>query len=118
MRSLEAFDKAIDLADDVGNRFLGGVTRVAATSVHARSGEPKHALQAFAGIIDEWRRQGNLTHLTISLRNLVELFARVGAVEAARRAARRAATGAGHGRLRRRGTASRRDQGDARANGR
>ena len=44
---------------------------------------PDHALQAFAGIIDEWRRQGNLTHLTISLRNLVELFARVGAVEAA-----------------------------------
>ena len=83
VRSLEAFDKAIDLADDVGNRFLGGVARVAATSVHARSGEPQRALQAFAGIIDEWRRQGNVTHLVISLRNLVELFARVGALEAA-----------------------------------
>ena len=44
---------------------------------------PSAALQAFAGIIDEWRRQGNLTHLVISLRNLVELFARVGAIEAA-----------------------------------
>ena len=83
VRSLEAFDKAIDLADDVGNRFLGGVARVAATSVHARSGEPQRALQAFAGIIDEWRRQGNVTHLVISLRNLAELFARVGALEAA-----------------------------------
>ena len=83
VRSLEAFDKAIDLADDVGNRFLGGVARVAATSVHARSGEPQRALQAFAGIIDEWRRQGNVTHLVISLRNLAELFARVGAIEAA-----------------------------------
>ena len=83
VRSLEAFDKAIDLADDVGNRFLGGVARVAATSVHARSGEPQRALQAFVGIIDEWRRQGNVTHLVISLRNLAELFARVGALEAA-----------------------------------
>ena len=82
-RSLEAFDQAIDLADDVGNRFLGGVARVAATSVHARSGEPQRALRAFAVIIDEWRRQGNVTHLVISLRNLVELFARVGALEAA-----------------------------------
>jgi len=82
-RSLEAFDKAIDLADDVGNPFLGGVARVAATSVHARSGEPQRALQAFAGIIDDWRRQGNVTHLVISLRNLAELFARVGALEAA-----------------------------------
>ena len=83
VRSLEAFEQAIDLADDVGNRFLGGVARVSATSVHARAGEPQRALQAFAGIIDEWRRQGNLTHLVISLRNLVELFARVGAIEAA-----------------------------------
>ena len=75
--------EAIDLADDVGNPFLGGVARVAATSVHARSGEPQRALQAFAGIIDDWRRQGNVTHLVISLRNLAELFARVGALEAA-----------------------------------
>ena len=51
--------------------------------MHARSGEPQRALQAFAGIIDEWRRQGNVTHLVISLRNLAELFARIGAVEAA-----------------------------------
>ena len=83
VRSLDAFDKAIDLADDVGNRFLGGVARVASTSVHARSGEPQRALRAFTGIIDEWRRQGNVTHLVISLRNLAELFARVGALEAA-----------------------------------
>ena len=83
VRSLEAFDNAIDVADDVGNKFLSGVARVAASSVHARSGEPQRALQAFAGIIDEWRHQGNVTHLVISLRNLAELFARVGALEAA-----------------------------------
>ena len=83
VRSLEALDNAIDLADDVGNRFLGGVARVASTSVHARSGEPERALQAFAGIIVDWRRQGSVTHLVISLRNLAELFGRVGALEAA-----------------------------------
>jgi predicted ATPase/DNA-binding winged helix-turn-helix (wHTH) protein len=83
VRSLEALDTAINLADDVGNRFLSGVARVAATSVHARSGEPQQALHAFTGIIDEWRRQGSNTHLVISLRNLADLFARVGAHEAA-----------------------------------
>ena len=83
VQSLEVFEQAIELADAVANRFLGGVATVSATSVHARAGEPDRALQAFAGIIDEWHRQGNLTHLVISLRNLVELFARVGAVEAA-----------------------------------
>jgi predicted ATPase/DNA-binding winged helix-turn-helix (wHTH) protein len=83
VRSLEAFDEATDLADNVGNRFLGGVSRVAATSVHARSGEPQRALQAFTAILDEWRRQGNVTHLVIALRNLAELFTRVGALEAA-----------------------------------
>jgi predicted ATPase/DNA-binding winged helix-turn-helix (wHTH) protein len=82
-RSLQAFEQAIDLADSVGNRFLGGVARVSASSVHARAGEPQPALQAFAGIINDWRRQGNVTHLVISLRNLVELFVRVGAFEAA-----------------------------------
>jgi hypothetical protein len=59
------------------------VARVAATSVHARCGEAQRALHAFTGIIDEWRRQGNVTHLVISLRNLAGLFARVGALEAA-----------------------------------
>ncbi len=67
----------------MGNRFLGGVARVAATSVHARSGEPQRALNAFTGILDDWRCQGNVTHLVISLRNLAELFARIGALEAA-----------------------------------
>ena len=105
LRSLRAFEQAIEGADDAGNRFLGGVARVSATSVHARSGEPAPSLQAFAGIIDDWRRQGNVTHLVITLRNLVELFAR-GGRRGGRRAARCAAAGVGHGRLRRRRAAS------------
>ena len=47
------------------------------------AGEPQVALHAFAEIINDWRRQGNVTHLVISLRNLVDLFARVGAADAA-----------------------------------
>jgi hypothetical protein len=48
---------------------------------HVTTGDA--CLVRLAGIIDEWRRQGNLTHLVITLRNLVELFARLGAVDAA-----------------------------------
>lgn len=77
--ALAAFDRGIDLADRVGNRFLGGVARVSASSVTARSGDAERALPAFARIIEDWRRQGNRTHLVILLRNLVELLVRIGA---------------------------------------
>ena len=84
MRSLEAFDEG----DRPGRRRRQPVPRrrgARGSDVRARPVRrtPTRALQAFAGIIDEWRRQGNVTHLVISLRNLAELFARVGALEAA-----------------------------------
>ena len=116
VRSLEAFEQAIDLADDVGNRFLGGVARVSATSVHARSGEPQPAL---AGLRGDHRRMAPPgqphppRHLAAQPRRAVRT--RWGH-RGGRRAARCAATDVGHGRLRRRSTASRRGQGDARAN--
>jgi predicted ATPase len=82
-RAVAAFEAAIELADGVGNRFLGGVARVSATSVHARAADPTRALHAFARLIEDWQRHGNLTHLVTSLRNLTELFVRVGAHETA-----------------------------------
>ena len=111
VRSLEAFDQAIDLADDVGNRFLGGVARVSATSVHARSGEPQRRA---AGLRRDHRRMAPPgephppRHLAAQPRRAVRT--RRGH-RGSRRAARCAAADVGHGRLRRRGAASRRDAG-------
>lgn len=82
-RAVAAFEVAIELADGVGNRFLSGVTRVSAASVYGRSADPDRALQAFPRLIAEWQRRGNLTHLVTSLRNVTDLFVRVGAHEAA-----------------------------------
>jgi tetratricopeptide (TPR) repeat protein len=82
-RAVAAFEKAIKLADGVGNRFLSGVARVSAASVYGRSADPLRALRAFSRLITDWQRRGNLTHLLTSLRNVTELFVRVGAHEAA-----------------------------------
>jgi len=83
--SVAAFEAAIELADEVGNRFLSGVARVSAASVYGRSAEPDRALAAFPRLITDWQRRGNLTHLVTSLRNVTELFVRVGAYDAAAR---------------------------------
>ena len=82
-RAVAAFEKAIELADGVGNRFLSGVARVSAASVYGRSADPDRALRAFPRLIADWQRRGNRTHLVTSLRNVTELFVRVGAHEAA-----------------------------------
>ena len=81
--AVAAFEAAIELADGVGNRFLSGVARVSAASVYGRSADPDRALRAFPRLIADWQRRGNLTHLVTSLRNVTELFVRVGAHDAA-----------------------------------
>ena len=83
-RALGALDRAAALADSVGNRFLGGVTRVSACSLRSRVGDPVAALAAFASVIDYWRRRGAGHQQLTTLRNLVVLLDRVGsAAEAA-----------------------------------
>jgi tetratricopeptide (TPR) repeat protein len=78
VRALAALDRAVALADSVGNRFLGGVARVSACSLRARVGDPVAALAAFASVIDYWRRQGAGHQQLTTLRNLVVLLDRVG----------------------------------------
>jgi predicted ATPase/DNA-binding winged helix-turn-helix (wHTH) protein len=76
--AVAAFERAMELADSVGNRFAGGVVRVSLASVHARAGDPDDAVDAFADILDHWRRHGSVTHAVTTLRNLVELLVRMG----------------------------------------
>jgi predicted ATPase/DNA-binding SARP family transcriptional activator len=77
-RALQALERAIALADPVGNRFLGGVARVSACSLRARVGDPAEAQEAFAAVIDYWRRRGARLQQLTTLRNLVVLLERVG----------------------------------------
>jgi hypothetical protein len=81
--ALQLLEHAIVLADRAGNRYLGGVARVSATSLRARHGEPAEALDAFADVIRWWLDNGDRTHLVTTLRNVVDLLVRVGADDAA-----------------------------------
>ncbi|MGH9009725.1 MAG: transcriptional regulator, partial [Acidimicrobiia bacterium] len=77
-RALDALDRAVALADSVGNHFLGGVARVSACSLRARVGDPDSAQEAFAGVVEYWRRRGSRLQQLTTLRNLVVLLERVG----------------------------------------
>ena len=82
-RAVAAFGRAVDLADLVGDRFLGAVARVSATSLLGRVGEPSRALRSFAEVVAHWDARGDVTHQLTTLRNLVPLLVRVGAHPAA-----------------------------------
>ncbi|MDQ3944281.1 MAG: transcriptional regulator, partial [Actinomycetota bacterium] len=83
VRALALLDRAVMLADSVGNRYLGGVARVSACSLRARVGDPGEAIGAFAAVIDHWRRQAARTHQLTTLRNLVGLLSRIGSARQA-----------------------------------
>lgn len=75
-RALAALERAVALADQVGDRYIGGIARVSLCSLQARVGRPAVAAQRFVDAIDHWRRQGATTHLVTALRNLPVLLDR------------------------------------------
>lgn len=79
LRALGHFDRAIELADAVGSRFIAGVARVSSVSMRARHADPRDAIVAFAGVIDHWRQTGANIHQQTTLRNLPTLLQRIGA---------------------------------------
>jgi len=81
--AIRHLESAVELATPVGNKLLAGVARVSITSLRARHGDPEEALRPFGEIVRDFMRAGNWQHLWTTLRNLVELFARLGELEAA-----------------------------------
>lgn len=78
-RSLAALDRAVALADAVGNRYVAGVARVSQSSLRGRAADPRAAAASYGSVIAHWRRQGALTFQVTTLRNLVDLLRRVDA---------------------------------------
>lgn len=76
-------DRAVALADSAGDTYLGGVARVSATSVRARTGDPGNELGAFADVTRWWLERGDTPHLVTTLRNLLDVLVALGADEAA-----------------------------------
>lgn len=78
-----AIDAALARSRATRNRFLAGVALVSAASMWARHGDALAALPLFGQVIEHWQRAGNWTQQWITIRNLIELFARLSVDEAA-----------------------------------
>lgn len=79
--ALALLDRTVAAADEAGWSLLAGVGRLTAGSIRARTPEPAEAAPAFRRLVDHWDRLGDRTHQWTTLRNLVELLARWGALE-------------------------------------
>ncbi|MFG3437476.1 BTAD domain-containing putative transcriptional regulator [Nonomuraea sp. NPDC047897] len=70
--------RAIELARASGASFLVGVATVGLLTVRARAGRVPEALGGYRDVIDYFARNGNWTHLWVTLRNLAGLLRRLG----------------------------------------
>ncbi len=73
--------EAITLAGSVGSRFVVALAQVTLASLCARHHDPQTALGHFGEAIREWHRSGTWTSLWVTLRNLLDLLAQIGADE-------------------------------------
>ena len=81
VRALGPIGEALEFAEAADNVFMKGLALVSNTSLRGRHGDPLVALRLFEDVILYWRRVGSWTLQWITLRNLVELLARLGAHE-------------------------------------
>ncbi|HEX9776187.1 MAG TPA: adenylate/guanylate cyclase domain-containing protein [Actinomycetota bacterium] len=77
-RAARVLEEALDLARNVHARFIAGITLVSLASVTARHGDEVRALELLLQAVEEWRRRGNRSQQFVTLRNVVELFERIG----------------------------------------
>jgi predicted ATPase/DNA-binding SARP family transcriptional activator len=72
-----SLERAVALADSVGDRYVGGVARISLCSLQARVGDAEVSAARFVEVLDRWRRQGAAPHLLTTLRNLAVLLRRL-----------------------------------------
>lgn len=82
-RARLALDRAITHARSARNRFVLGVALIAASSLHIRHGDPRHAAALLGETIDHWSLAGNWTQQWITIRQVIDLLVRLGAHEQA-----------------------------------
>jgi tetratricopeptide (TPR) repeat protein len=81
VQALGSMEEALGFAEAADNVFMKGIALVSYTSLRGRHGDPRLALRLFDDVIRHWRRTGSWTQQWLTLRNLVELLARLGAHE-------------------------------------
>ena len=76
----EHLRRAVALAEPVGSRLVVGIAHLALATLYARHHDAPTALRYYEGVILEWQGAGAWTSQWVTLRTLVDLLARVGAV--------------------------------------
>lgn len=76
--AMELLDASLELARAVDNRFLVGVALVSVSSLRGRNGDPDAAIRTFLEVIRLWYTAGNWSQQWTTLRNVIELFVRLG----------------------------------------
>ena len=76
--ALEHLDRAVEIATDVGDRFVTEVALLSSSSLRARTGDLAAAVDRFSELLDHFGAGGDPGHLVTSLRNLVTLQVRLG----------------------------------------
>ncbi len=74
---------AAALGDSVGNGFVAGVARSSLAEIQRQQGDLVGSAATYAGLLDVFARQGNVTHLTGFLRGCVETLVPLGERETA-----------------------------------
>jgi predicted ATPase/class 3 adenylate cyclase len=83
-RALAMLDASTDYATSVENEWVAGLACLTATTIRGRvASDPTMALAGYLELIQRWRDAGHWTQQWLTLRNLVELLARLGRLEAA-----------------------------------
>jgi hypothetical protein len=82
-RAMSLFRDARDEALRLGDRYLAGVSLVAAAALHSRHGDPATAVPLFRDVVEHWRDVGDWVHQWTTLRNVVDLLVRLGRNEEA-----------------------------------
>ncbi|MDQ1489324.1 MAG: hypothetical protein QOJ23_1838, partial [Actinomycetota bacterium] len=72
--------RAVELAEAVNSTFVVGLARVALATLKARQDDAAGALRYYQAVIVEWQRAGAWTSQWVTLRTLVDLLVRVGAL--------------------------------------
>ncbi len=75
--AVAALREAARLGDSVGNSFVAGVARSTLASLETERGDLEAATATFIDILETFLRHGNVTHLSVFLRNVIPLLARL-----------------------------------------
>jgi len=74
--------ESVRLGNSVGNRFVAGIAASVLAALDAARGNREDAVVSYIELVGTFLRQGNVTHLTTFLRNMVPLLASLGESEA------------------------------------